>query len=69
MSIPSMRLYGKSMVQILSHKGLRACSSECIEIFSDVGVICIGGRHLEITENSDEYISVKGELEKIAYES
>lgn len=69
MSSPSMRLYGKSMVQILSHRGLRAYSGECIEIFSAVGIISICGKHLEITEISDEYIAVKGEIAKIAYDS
>lgn len=69
MNIPSMRLYGKTRVQILSHKGLCSYSSNEIEIFSAVGIICVGGKNLEITEINDEYISIKGCIERIAYKN
>lgn len=69
MNIPSMRLYGKTRVQILSHKGLCGYSSDQIEIFSSVGIICVCGKDLEITEINDEYISIKGSIERIAYKN
>lgn len=67
MSCPSMRLYGKRLVQILSHRGLRLYSCECIEVFSDIGIISVCGKALEIAEINDEYIAIKGDISKIAY--
>ena len=64
MNIPSMRLYGKTRVQILSHKGLCGFSGEEIQILSAVGIICVCGKNLEI---NDEYISIKGCIDRIAY--
>ena len=69
MNIPSMRLYGKTRVQIFSHKGLCGYSSSEIDIFSAVGIICVCGTDLEITEINDEYISIKGNIERIAYKN
>ena len=67
MNIPSMRLYGKTRVQILSHKGLCGFSGDEIQILSAVGIICVCGKNLEITEINDEYISIKGRIDRIAY--
>ncbi len=69
MNIPSMRLYGKTRVQILSHKGLCSYSGGEIEIFSAVGIISVCGKELEITEINDEYISIKGSIDRIAYKN
>ena len=69
MSMPSIRIYGRKCVQILSHKGLCGCCENEINIYSDVGVICICGSSLTITEISDEYISIKGNITSIAYQN
>lgn len=69
MRIPSIRLYGKRKAQILTHKGIKACSDRHIEIFSVAGVICVCGRQLEITEINDEYLCVKGVIESISYKT
>ena len=61
MNIPSMRLYGKTRVQILSHKGLCGFSGDEIQILSAVGIICVCGKI------NDEYISIKGCIDRIAY--
>ena len=38
-----------------------------IQILSAVGIICVCGKNLEITEINDEYISIKGCIDRIAY--
>ena len=60
MNVPSMRLYGKTRLQILSHKGLCGYSDTEISVYSTVGTICVGGK---------EYISIKGSIERIAYQN
>ncbi len=67
MRVPSMRLYGKENVQIISHKGICKCCEKCIEIFSNAGIICVEGCDLEISVLNDEYISIRGIIEKIFY--
>lgn len=69
MNVPSMRLYGKTRLQILSHKGLCGYSDTEISVYSTVGTICVGGKGLEILEINDEYISIKGSIERIAYQN
>lgn len=69
MNIPSIRLYGKRKVQILTHKGLCSCSDKHIEVFSVAGIICICGKQLEVAEINDEYLCIKGVIESIAYKS
>lgn len=67
MSIPSIRLYGKRKVQIITHKGICSCSDRCVQIFSVAGIICVCGKDLEITEITDEYLCIKGTIEGISY--
>lgn len=67
MRIPSMRLYGKENVQIISHKGLGKCTENCIEIFSNAGTICVCGEKLEISIIREEYISIRGKIKSIFY--
>lgn len=69
MSMPSIRMYGKKLVQILSHKGLCGCAETEIDIYSDAGIVCVGGSDLAITEINDEYISIKGNINSIAYKN
>ena len=42
-------------------------SGDEIQILSAVGIICVCGKNLEITEINDEYISIKGCIDRIAY--
>lgn len=67
MKIPSMRLYGKENVQIISHKGLGTCSEKSIEIYTNAGIMCINGKSLEISVINNEYISIRGVIEQIFY--
>ncbi len=67
MSIPSIRLYGKRKVQVITHKGICSCSDRCIQIFSVAGIICVCGKELEILEITDEYLCIKGIIEGISY--
>ena len=67
MKIPSLRLYGKENVKIISHKGLGKCTENCIEILSNAGIICICGGKLDISIINDEYISINGIIEQIFY--
>ena len=67
MRIPSIRLYGNRKVQILTHKGICACSDSCVEVFSVAGIICVFGKNLEIMEINDEYLCIKGKIEGISY--
>lgn len=67
MSMPSIRIYGRKRVQILSHKGLCGCGENEIDIHSDAGILRVCGSELAITEISDEYISVKGNIDSISY--
>lgn len=67
MRIPSIRLYGKRKVQIITHKGVCSCGEKCIEIFSMAGIICVCGKDLEIMEITDEYLCINGKIESIAY--
>ena len=66
-SLPSIRINGSSNFQIYNHKGLRTVSDELIEIVSSVGLICINGKSLQISEISGEFISVVGKINKIYY--
>ncbi len=67
MSMPSVRIYGNRLVQILAHRGLCGCTESEIDINSGAGVICIKGKDLAIAEINDEYISVKGDVNSITY--
>lgn len=67
MSIPSIRLYGKRKVQVITHKGICSCCDRCIEVFSVAGIICVCGKNLEIMEITDEYLCIKGVIEGISY--
>ncbi len=69
MKIPSMRLYGKENVQIISHRGLGKCDKKCIEIFTEAGILCIKGENLEISIINVEYISIRGLIEQIFYKN
>jgi len=66
-NIPSIRINGSSNLQIYNHKGLKTVSDKLIEICSSIGLVCIDGKSLQITEISNDFVSVNGKISKIYY--
>ena len=66
--IPSVRLTGKSSVEIINHKGLKSFDDKQIVIITMVGLLLVEGYGLEITGISRESIRIQGDMRRIFYQ-
>ncbi len=65
--MPSVRLIGNTVTEIVNHKGLKEYSEEMVSVNTKIGVLYIEGSHLLIKEISAEGLRLEGRVKRIAY--
>ena len=65
--IPSVRLLGKEITEVMNHKGLKSCGEEEICIHTKIGILSVSGAMLSIKEINPAGIRIEGRIEKICY--
>lgn len=67
-STPSLRIIGKDIIIVTNHKGIGEYKDNIIKIRSKIGLVCIAGDKLKITEINIEDITVTGKINRVYYE-
>lgn len=65
--LPSIRLIGNTITEVVNHKGLQEYSEELVSVNTKIGLLKIEGHHLHIQEITPEGLRVEGRVKKIAY--
>lgn len=65
LDLPKITMVGNLKVEITNHKGIIEYKNEIIRINTNIGILKITGKSLEIKNIFIEEINIDGEIEKI----